>query len=147
MTDKLVHEKVGGNMSHQLSDTWEDKQKDIATIKLLHERVEILSDQICNLSIAGSLIVPIMSLAPEPFEVVKEIRAVVQEDEDEEEFTASFFDANVNAGGCNQQEAIDNLKDLLVSRFDYLDSQEPSKLAPPLAKQIAVLREYIRRKN
>jgi putative addiction module component (TIGR02574 family) len=90
-----------------------------------------------------SLVVPITTFEPEPFEVLKEIKAVVQQ-EDEEEFSATFFDGNVNAAGSNQVEAIENLKDILLSRFEYLNVQPPEKLAPPLRKQIAVLREFIR---
>jgi hypothetical protein len=93
----------------------------------------------------GSFIVPITSLAPEPFDVLKDIKAVVQPCDDE--FMASFFDANINTAGCNEQEAIDNLKDLLVSRFQFLSEQPTNQLAAPLAKQIAVLREFIRRKQ
>jgi hypothetical protein len=92
----------------------------------------------------GSIIVPITTFAPEPVEILKEIKVVVQNDEDE--YIATFFDANVNAGGCNQVEAFENLKDLILSRYDYLNSQPPEKLGPALAKQISVLREFIRRK-
>lgn len=93
----------------------------------------------------GCFIVPITSLAPEPFDVLKDIKAVIQPSGDE--FMATFFDANINTAGCNEQEAIDNLKDLLVSRFQFLSEQPSEQLAPPLAKQIAVLREFIRRKQ
>lgn len=107
--------------------------------------MESVSEQTNHRSNPASLIVPITTFAPEPYEVVKEIKAVVQESDDE--YTAGFFDANVHAGGCNQQEAIENLKDLLISRFDYLNSQQTTKLGPALAKQIAVLRECIRKKD
>jgi hypothetical protein len=93
----------------------------------------------------GCFIVPITSLAPEPFDVLKEIKAVIQPIDDE--FMATFFDANINSAGCNEQEAIDNLKDLLISRFQFLSEQPAEQLAPPLARQIAVLREFIRRKE
>jgi hypothetical protein len=91
----------------------------------------------------GCFVVPITSLAPAPFHVLKDIKAVIQPSGDE--YMATFFDANINTAGCNEQEAIDNLKDLLVSRFLYLSGQPSEQLAPPLARQIAVLREFIRR--
>lgn len=98
------------------------------------------------LTLAGdTVVVPISTFAPVPIEVLKEIKAVVQPDDDE--FTATFFDANVNAAGCNQVEAIENLKDLILSRFEYLNAQPPAKLGPALAKQIAVLRDFIRRRS
>jgi len=91
-----------------------------------------------------SVLVPITSFAPEPYSVLKEIRVVIQTDDDE--FSATFFDANANAAGCNRVEALENLKDVLLSRFEYLSEQAPEKLAPPLAKQIAVLRQFIARR-
>ena len=110
----------------------------------LESRLRELEDRLAETLSRDSVIIPIMTFAPDPIEVLKEIKAVVQKDEDE--FTATFFDANVNASGCNQVDAIDNLKDLILSRFEYLDAQEPQKLGPALVKQIAVLREFIRRR-
>ena len=85
---------------------------------------------------------PIKSFAPEPFEVVKEIPVVIEQGD--EEYLATFYDANVGASGSNEVEAIENLKDVLLSRYDHLDGVAKKKLAPPVAKQIAVLREFIR---
>lgn len=88
-----------------------------------------------------SIIVPITSFAPEPLEVIKEINVVVQKDEDE--FTATFFDANIGTTGCNQTEAIDNLKELIVSRYYYLNEQPQQTLGPALVKQLTVLNQFI----
>jgi hypothetical protein len=103
-----------------------------------------LKDDTC-LEIDGSVTVPIQTFSPEPFEVLKEIKAVIEESDDE--YIASFFDANVSAGGSNQQEAIDNLKENLLNRFDYLGSLPPERLGIGPQKQLAVLREYIGRRG
>jgi hypothetical protein len=92
-----------------------------------------------------SLIVPITTFTPESFELTRDILAVIEESDDE--YIASFYDANVSAGGSNQEEAIANLKDLLLSRFDYLDRLSPEKLGPGPRRQFAVLQEFIRRRN
>ena len=93
-----------------------------------------------------SLIVPIQSFTPEPFVVLKEIRAVIEESDGE--YIASFYDANVSAGGSNKQEAVDNLKENLLSRFDYLDGlPTEKKLGLGIARQLAVLREFIGRRD
>jgi hypothetical protein len=47
-----------------------------------------------------SIIVPIVTFAPEPFDIIKEIPVVVQPTDDE--FSATFFDANINTQGCNE---------------------------------------------
>jgi hypothetical protein len=119
------------------------KQTDVARLKKLEEQFELLTEKVNVLGSRCSVIVPITTFAPEPFEPLKEIKTVVEESEDE--FIASFYDANVSAEGSNRQEAYDNLKDLLLSRFDYLDKMPPEQLGPALQRQIAVLREFIRR--
>src|SRR5262249_35641158 len=129
----------------KLLQSVEQRKRQMARVELVDTRLAALESKLEERSVAGSFVVPISSLAPEPFEVVKEIKAVVQPCDDES--SASFFDANINTAGSNEQEAIDNLKDLLVSRFQLLNEQPDETLAPPLAKQIAVLREFIRRKS
>ncbi len=109
----------------------------------LQERIGLLEKKVNELSKDGSFVVPITTFAPEPFDLLKEIKVVVQASNDE--FVASFFDANVNASGCNETDAVDSLKEMLVSRFEYLESLSPEKLGPGPAKQLAVLRCFIRR--
>lgn len=111
----------------------------------MQRRLSQLEGQVRELSKRGSFIVPITTLTPEPYELLKEIKVVVQPSDDE--FVASFFDANVNASGCNEIQAVDNLRELLVSRFSYLDTLPKEKLGPGPAKQIAVLRTFIRSWN
>ena len=94
--------------------------------------------------LVAPLVVPVTSFEPAPFDILQEIKVVVRASDDE--YTATFFDANVNAGGCTEVEAVENLKDILVSRFEYLDKQPADKLSPPLTKQIAVLRKFMRRR-
>lgn len=91
------------------------------------------------------IIVPISSFAPEPFESLKEIKAVVRGCDDE--FLASFFDANISASGDNETEAVDNLKDLILAKFSHLDEQAPETLGPAMKKQIAVLKQFVRKKD
>jgi hypothetical protein len=123
----------------------EERRKEYAVIQDMHDRIVTLEDEVSRLPKSGSIIVPITTFDPEPFGLVREIKVVVEASDDE--FIASFFDANLNAQGCNQQEAFENLKETLVSRFDYLDTLDPMKLGPVPAKQIAILRTYIRRSS
>lgn len=100
--------------------------------------------RVSELSKSVSIIVPITTFAPEPFELLKEIKVVVRPCGDE--FLASFFDANVNTTGCNETDAVNSLKEMLLRRFDYLDHMPMAKLGPAMVKQIAVLRTFIRRR-
>lgn len=91
------------------------------------------------------LVAHITTLAPEPFDVIKEIPVVIQPSDDE--FLATFFDANVNASGCTETDAVSNLKDVLVGLFEYLDAQPPSRLGKAPTRQIAVLRQFVRKRQ
>lgn len=123
-----------------------ERRKKHELIQHMHDRIVTLEDAVSRLPQCGSIIVPLTTLAPEPFELLREIK-IVLEPADEEEFIASFFDANLNAQGCNQQEAFENLRETILSRFDYLDAIDPAKLGPAPTKQIAILRTYVRRRT
>lgn len=88
-------------------------------------------------------IVPITTLVPEPFELIRDIPAVVEPTGDD--FLATFYDANVSASGETPTEAVANLKDLLISKYDLLDSLSDAQLAPHMKRQRDVLRTIMRR--
>lgn len=92
---------------------------------------------------AASIIVPISTLAPEPFDLVRDINAVVQPVD--RGFTATFFDANISTSGDTQEEAVSNLKSLIVEIFEDLESELPEKLGPEPSRQLRVLKEFLRR--
>jgi hypothetical protein len=83
------------------------------------------------------------SFAPEPFEVLKEVKVIVEGAN--EEFTATSFDAGVSASGCTALEAFENLKDLLISRFDLYSSLPEENLGKGPRHTISVLRQFMRR--
>ena len=90
-----------------------------------------------------SIIVPITTLDPEPFELTRDVMVVVQPDDDS--FVATFFDANINASGNTQVDAVANLKDLMIAIFETLENEK--KLGKGPAAQLAILRGLIRRKG
>src|ERR1700683_3622598 len=94
---------------------------------------------------AGCIVVPIATFAPEPFEILKEIPVVVQPADDE--FSATFFDANINTQGCNETEAVENLKELILDIFEHLGAQPAKRLGPGPKRQLAVLQEFIRKRR
>ncbi len=116
-------------------------QKD--RFKNLEREVTALKQHCQKLRDGQSIVVPITTLDPEPFELSKEIMVVVQPDDDS--FVATFFDANINASGNTQVDAVANLKDMIVSLFAILESEK--KLGKGPARQLAVLRGLVRRKG
>ena len=135
-----LHEAIG-----KLLNAVEDRKRKVIQLEALADGVRELRVQLAAMETCHAFTVSITTLAPEPYDLLREIKVVVQASDDE--YTATFFDANVNASGCNQVEAVENLKDIILSRFDYLDRRSPDKLGPALARQLTVLRQFLRRKE
>lgn len=114
-------------------------------IEKLESALQGLTSRLDRLEGSQSVIVPITTLAPEPFDLLKDIKVVVQRSDDE--CVATFFDANVNATGCNETEAIQNLKDVMLDLFEHLGAQQIKRLGPGPAKQLAILRSFIKKRG
>ena len=89
-----------------------------------------------------SLLVPITTLAPEPFDLHRPIQVVVRPAG--EEYVATFFDANISMSGDTEEEAISNLRELIVDVFEELEADE-ANLGPEPSRQLAVLRTFMER--
>lgn len=87
--------------------------------------------------------VPLTTLQPGYYELNREIPAVLQPCEDG--FIATFFDANIATGGDTEQEALDNLRSLIIDTFEMLESEPSEKLGPEPLRQLTVLRSMIRK--
>ena len=85
----------------------------------VRERVEVLEEQANQ----RSAIVPIQSLDPLAVEVIQPVLAVVQQEDGV--FVASFVDANINASGESQLDAVEMLKDIIASSFQLFLNKEP----------------------
>ena len=87
--------------------------------------------------------VPITTFAPEPYDLLRQIVVVIHPNETGH--TAGFFDANIHASGDTEEEALRNLKSLILDTFDALSAEPPGQLGPEPKRQLAVLREFVRR--
>jgi len=90
-----------------------------------------------------SIMVPINSLGTEQYELLRPITVVVTSAQDE--FEASFFDANLYGSGDTEEEAISDLKVVIVEAFERLSALEDEKLGPLMDKQKQVLAAHIRK--
>jgi hypothetical protein len=120
-----------------LSSVW----KETARLEMLEKEVLLLKREMSERSLAME--VPIQTLAPEPYEVIKPFHVVVQAGQDD--YIASFFDASLSASGDTQDEAVYNLKDILIAAFDSLGEHREDQLGPGPRRQLAVLKEFIRK--
>ncbi len=100
------------------------------------QRVEALEQRINQ----RSVIVPIQDLEPSPVDVKQPIFAVVQEEDGV--YVASFVDANMNASGESQLDAVEMLKDVIASSFQLFLNKE-AVLGEEPQRQLAVLRRFL----
>lgn len=137
------------NALHQFADAVTERREELARVQEVEEKLRALSEKVevleekCEHFKQSFYVPPIQTFGDEPFELIKPILVSIQESDGE--YIASFFDANISTQGCTQQEALDSLKDLLLSRFEHLDQLPVKKLGKSTRRQIAVLREFIRR--
>lgn len=92
---------------------------------------------------AQNMWVPIESLAPEPYEVLRPLTAVVTPSADG--FESSFFDANIHAYGDTEEEAVANLKSSILDAYDRLSELDESDLGPGPTKQKRIIETHIRK--
>ncbi len=91
----------------------------------------------------STLWVPIQSFAPEPYEILKPITAVITPVEDG--FEAGLFDANLFSTGDTEVEAIQNLKSMILETYSTLEQLGDMKLGPGPLRQRDVLSSLIRK--
>jgi hypothetical protein len=88
--------------------------------------------------------VPIETLAPEPVLLKRPLHVVVRPTDGE--YQATLFDANIGITGDTAEEAVSNLKQLIVDVFEQLECNEGS-LGPAAIRQLAVLKEFLQKQD
>ncbi len=123
----------------------------------LTNRLEALEQELQDLSarlngveghyhraLEGAVSVPISTFAPEPFEVIRDFSIVVRPEE--ESYIATLFDSNISSSGETREEAVANLKDLILMIFQDFENEDDSQLGPAMIRQKHTLLSLIRRK-
>lgn len=122
---------------------------DKKTLELRFNLLEILAKdlqaRIYKLENAKPEIVVINTFVPEPYELLRPILVSVHAVEDE--FEAGWFDANIYAMGENEEEAVGNLKSLILDYFDSFSKEPAEKLGIEPKRQLAVIKTFIQRKH
>lgn len=110
-------------------------------LQALEKDLLLLKRRVRELEERADLTIPVESLAPEPFEVLRPFHVVVQAQD--EGYIATFFDANLSASGDTREESVANLKDLIVGVYKVLARHTEDRLGPGPAKQLHALRAFI----
>ncbi len=112
--------------------------------------ISLLAQQIAELEeVPQSIVVPIATFAPEPFEAIQPllvlVEPVVGDPGEDCEYVATFVDAGVGASGNTIAEAVSFLKDRLLAKLDLLERMPSNRLGKGPKRQLAVLQSVIRR--
>lgn len=137
-------EKIVPNLIEKLVSEVANKKKLELRFNLLEIVTKDLKAKVNQLESAQTRIIPINTLAPAPYEILKPFLISVQPVEDE--FEAGWFDANIHFSGDNEQDAVSNLKELILDTFETYITESPETLGPEPTRQLAVMKEYIQRK-
>jgi len=113
-------------------------------LNVLNKELSALKERCTYIERHSSILVPIESFAPEPYKILKPFHVVVRFQD--EQYIASFFDANINTSGDTQEEAVSNIKDIIIGTYELLDSLNEEELGPEPKKRITILREFISEK-
>ena len=84
----------------------------------------------------------ISSIPSEPYILLRSISVKIKRIEDND-FLASFEEANISMSGETEQEALQNLIAHILDVFEIF-SEEESSLGPEPARQLRVLKQYIK---
>ncbi len=106
-------------------------------------RVEAIDKRVDAIEASSSATARLTTLAPDPYELIREIPVAIRPTGDD--FIATFFDAGISASGDNEQEAFDNLRDILVGTLELLVSLPPERIGPHPRRQLEVLSGFVRR--
>jgi hypothetical protein len=121
-----------------------EKRKQELRFNFLQVTLSDYEKRIHKLECAQTKIIPVASFIPEPYMLLRTIFVSVNSIEGG--FNAGWFDANIHSSGDNEEEAVANLKSLILDVFDNFTSEPAENLGPEPARQLAVLRHYIQRK-
>jgi hypothetical protein len=128
----------------QLAEELLARWREAARIEAVERAIVLLKDRVSQLEQNAPVIVPIETLDPEPYQLLKPFHAVVMSQDDE--YVATWFDAGLSASGSTQEEAIFNLKDILVATWESLACHTEDQLAAGIKNQLRILREFVRKK-
>lgn len=133
------------SLEDQLRAAFESPQKFNQLCEAV-ERLETKLDQLLKKlddasSRPQSILVPIETLAPEPYELSRPLTAVITASG--EEFEASVFDASIFASGDTEEDAVANLKNTLIDTYEMLNELGDDQLGPGPLRQKRVLNKLM----
>lgn len=135
---------VPGLIAKLASDVAEKKKLELR-FNLLEMLTNDFQARLHKLESTQTKIVPINTFAPEPYELLKTFLVSVQSIEGG--FEAGWYDANIHTTGENEEEAVSNLKSLILDFYDSLSKEPPERLDLEPTRQLIVIKQFIQRNS
>ena len=120
---------------------WATSPESTAVITVFREEIAQLRKRVEVLERTDVLRVPLETLPTDEFQLSKKIEMSIRPTDSG--YIASAFDIGIAAAGENIQEAIDNLKDMIVATYELLRSHSENELGPKMLRQWLVLRHLV----
>jgi dCTP deaminase len=95
--------------------------------------------------IAPPVTVHVDTFGLEAYEAMRPIPVVIIAGESQ--YVASFFAANIHASGDTDQEALDNLRSLILDTFETLEELPDASLSEEVRRQRTTIFEHVRRRT
>jgi len=111
-------------------------------INSVSQQLAELKQEILRLQSLRAYVVPLTTLSSE-FHLTQPIPVTIEGCD--ENFIATFAEANISASGETEGDAIANFKDSLVSSYQLLEAMRSDNLGPLPARQWKVLQNVVRR--
>lgn len=112
-------------------------------VQALIRMVEGLKSKLDKLNESIGLVYAISSFVPEPYEPTTAFNIVITGNEDDG-FQASFLDANLHAYGETREEALENMKCVILETYHRLREVPDDRLGKSVLRQKRVLSHYVR---
>lgn len=113
-------------------------------------RLSILENEVVSLkaklaSGVQGIIAPVETFDPDPYDLLREIKVLILPDD--MSFVATIVDASISASGDTIPDAVANLKETMVDLFEILGKLPNTKLGKRPARQLAFLRNVMRKRG
>jgi hypothetical protein len=134
-TERLMREAFFHQFTLQSQE-----QHVIARIASLERELQQLKGRMLSYAaqLRSSYEVTITTLTPEPYRLLRDVPVVIEATDPD--FVATFLDAGISASGDSAEDAVNNLKDLMIQKFEIFSQMAPDKLGKGPKQQWAVLR-------
>jgi hypothetical protein len=120
-----------------------ERKRNELRLSLLEIAYSELKSQVQKLLEFQSHLVTVNTLSPEPYELLKPFNISVKPSADE--YEASWYDPNIHTTGDNEEEAISNLKSLILDYFDSFSEMQTEQLGVEPKRQLLIMKQFIKK--